>query len=65
MLLTEFFFDIPMCLLGTLLTYIAKSWFLDRMVWLFNDCAELYGTSFITKLLNEPTREDKVNPHAH
>ncbi|WP_102794988.1 DUF6653 family protein [Bowmanella denitrificans] len=30
-------FDAPICMLGILITYLAKSWFLDRMVWLFND----------------------------
>ncbi len=30
-------YDIQLCILSTLITYLAKSWFLDRMVWLYCD----------------------------
>ena len=34
-------FDIPLCILAVLVTYLAKSWFLDRMVWLHHDYTNL------------------------
>jgi hypothetical protein len=30
-------FDFLMCVVGILITYVGKSWFLDRMVWLYLD----------------------------
>lgn len=33
-------FNITHCVYGVLITYLAKSWFLDRMVWLYHDNVE-------------------------
>jgi len=32
-----YFYDLSMTLWGLLVVYLFKTWFLDRMVWLFED----------------------------
>lgn len=34
-------YNITLCILAVLITYLAKSWFLDRMVWLYQDSISL------------------------
>ncbi|QMV14840.1 DUF6653 family protein [Vibrio spartinae] len=38
-------YDIQLCILSVLITYLAKSWFLDRMVWLYCDFSREHQSS--------------------